>query len=135
MVRRCIDQITRIIVENLTARYIQMPISQEMRELTKNKFAAKFGIPGILGIIDATHVTLNASNVLPSCVNREGNPSINAQIVCDSDMIITSANARFPGSVEDDYIFNNSQLFIFLRDLHDNQPNEWNFLIGIIMHI
>lgn len=54
------------------------------------------------------------------------------QLVCDSEMIITNVNARYPGSTHDSHVFSNSRLHTLLENLHNNQPDERNFLIGII---
>lgn len=91
-------------------------------------------MPGVLSIVDGTHVTVSA---LPNAIehaymNRKGFHSINVQIACDSKMLITNINARFPGSTHDSYIFLGSQLFNFLNQLYLQNPYDLNFILGIL---
>ena len=69
---------------------------------------------GIIGTIDGTHIAINAPSSqdeeYPAFVyyNRKGFYSINTQVICDSDMKILSANARFPGATHDSAIWGSS---------------------------
>lgn len=49
-----------------------------------------FNFPGILGVIDGTHITLSAisQNIEYAYIDWKGFHSINAQIVCNADMMI-----------------------------------------------
>lgn len=133
MVCRYIHRITHKIVHHLTPKYVRFPQTNAERTIIKNNFLARFNLPGILGIVDGTHVGLAAlpHDIELAFVNRKGYHSINVQLVCDSEMIITNVNARYPGSTHDSHVFNNSRLHTLLENLHHNQPNERNFLIGI----
>lgn len=119
-------------MNHLTPRYIRFPHTLIEREQTKTRFFNQYHLPGCLGIIDGTHIALSAvkHEVEHAYVNRKGFHSINVQIVCDDRMLITNVNARFPGSTHDSYIFLGSELFIFLRDIFNNDPNELNFVLG-----
>lgn len=132
MVSRFINKITGVIVNHITPKYIRFPRNQEEQTLTKNKFLRAYGMPGILGVVDGTHVGVAAlpHNIEAAFVNRKGFHSINVQIVCNSDLIITNVNARYPGSTHDAFVFNNSRLYTLLEDLNHEYPNEWNWLIG-----
>lgn len=92
----------------------------------------KFNFPGILGIIDGTHVVMSALPLVieRAFVNRKGLHSLNVQIVCNSDMIITNVNARYPGSFHDAFVYGNSQVYTALENIYQLQPDEWNWLIG-----
>ena len=70
---------------------------------------------GIIGsTIYGTHIAINAPSSqdeeYPAFVyyNRKGFYSINTQVICDSDMKILSANARFPGATHDSAIWGSS---------------------------
>lgn len=132
MISRYINKYSNIIVNHLTPRYIRFPHTLIEREQTKTRFSNRYHLPGCLGIIDGTHIALSAvkHEVEHAYVNRKGFHSINVQIVCDDRMLITNVNARFPGSTHDSYIFLGSELFIFLRDIFNNDPNELNFVLG-----
>uniref|UniRef100_A0AAY4EZD1 DDE Tnp4 domain-containing protein n=1 Tax=Denticeps clupeoides TaxID=299321 RepID=A0AAY4EZD1_9TELE len=48
-------------------------------------------LPNTIGAIDCTH----------EFINRKGKHSINVQLVCDADLIITNCIVKWPGSVHD----------------------------------
>lgn len=131
-ISRYIEKYTEIMTNNLAHRYIHFPQTQNELAEVKRGFELKFNFPGVIGIVDGTHVQLSAlrKEIEHAFVDRKGNHSINVQIVCDSSMLITSINARFPGSTHDAYVFANSRLPILLEAMHRANPNEWNFLIG-----
>lgn len=137
MISRYITKYSDIIVEQLAPKYVRFPQTRENMEITKRNFMLNFNFPGILGVIDGTHVALSAlpKNIEHAYINRKGFHSINAQIVCNAELMITNMNARYSGSTHDSFIFNNSELFIFLERLYLANPNEMNFLIGNFLNI
>lgn len=137
MISRYIAKYTEIIVNHLAHRYIKFPQTDDELSQMKTAFLDQFGLPGVLGIIDGTHVAVTAlrKEIEHAFVNRKGFHSINVQIVCDHRMQITNINARYPGSTHDSYIFLASQMFAFLQNLHAQNPNELNFLLGILFWI
>lgn len=132
MVSRYIAKYSEIITTHLAPRYTRFPQSVIEINTTKQKFMLKYNFPGILGVIDGTHVSISAlpKAIERAFVNRKGTHSINVQIVCNSDMVITNINARYPGSTHDSFVYNNSQVYTFLENLYHERPNEWNWLIG-----
>ena len=67
------------------------------------------GFPAVIGCIDGTHIKIqkpqeNAENY----INRKGIYSINTQVVCDHKLRIVDIVCRWPGSVHDARIFENS---------------------------
>lgn len=133
MISRYISRYTNLIVNNLSQNYIRFPQTVAEIEETKRQFHVRYNLPGILGVIDGTHVSITAlsHNIEHAFVNRKGSHSINVQIACNARMIITNINSRFPGSTHDSYIFLGSQLHIFLKNLYIQDPNNFNFLIGL----
>ncbi|XP_053482512.1 putative nuclease HARBI1 [Ictalurus furcatus] len=91
------------------ADYIVFPASSESQLRTKQDFMSKYGLPGVLGSIDCTHVQLRAPSTEPlSYVNRLGVYSINIQVVCDANCLVTHVYANYPGSSHDSFILANS---------------------------
>lgn len=133
MISRYIAKYTDIIIEHLTPRYIRFPQSADEIAQTKARFLDENGLPGLVGIIDGTHVAVSALNheIEHAYVNRKGFHSINVQIVCDHRMLITNMNARYPGATHDSYIFLGSNLYAFLHNLFQANPNELTFILGI----
>lgn len=122
MISRYITKYSNIILIHLTPNHVRFPQTLIEREQTKTRFFNQYHLPGCLGIIDGTHIALSAvtNDIEHAYVNRKGFHSINVQIVCDDRMLITN----------DSYISLGSELFIFLRDIFYNDPNEMNFLLG-----
>lgn len=132
MISRYVNYYSRIISQNLAQKYIRFPRSLDEMAETKALFEALFNFPGILGVVDGTHVALTALplEIENAYVNRKGFHSINTQIVCNANMLITNINARFPGSTHDAFIFGGSVLNTRLEQLYHNDPLTFNFLLG-----
>lgn len=115
--------------------FIKFPRSNAEMNATKELFMRIYNIPGTLGIMDGTHVALSATktNIERAYLNRKSFHSINALVVSDARMVITYANARYPGSNHDSFIFSSTLLFAFLRDYHNRHPNELSWLIGKLL--
>uniref|UniRef100_A0AAQ4PXU3 DDE Tnp4 domain-containing protein n=1 Tax=Gasterosteus aculeatus aculeatus TaxID=481459 RepID=A0AAQ4PXU3_GASAC len=77
-------------------------------------------MPNTIGAIDCTHVHLQAPCENEwEFINRKGRHSINVQLVCDADLIITNCVVKWPGSVHDACI-----LSALYRDLQTNRPDS-----------
>lgn len=136
MICRYIEKYTNLIINYLAPIYVRFPQEDEEIDRTKQKFMQKYDIPGTLGIVDGTHITITAipNNIEAPFVNRKNFHSINAQIVCDSDMFITNVNARYPGSAHDAHVFVNSRVYTLMEAINVDNPIGWNWLIGIKLH-
>jgi len=77
-----------------------------------NKFYALANFPGVLGAIDCTHVAIKSpgGNDAELYRNRKGYFSVNVQAICTASLEVTNIVARWPGSVHDSTIFNNSRI-------------------------
>ncbi|MBN3300842.1 HARB1 nuclease, partial [Amia calva] len=69
--------------------------------------AVPAGFPNVIGCIDGTHIPIKAPPGPNEAefVNRKSFHSINVQIICDSEQLITNVEAKCPGSVHDLRIF------------------------------
>ncbi|KAJ1206321.1 hypothetical protein NDU88_001728 [Pleurodeles waltl] len=77
----------------------------------KGDFYALGHIPNIIGAIDVTHVALVPPKDDEQVYrNRKNYHSMNVQVVCLADQYISHLNAKFPGSVHDAYIMQNSSI-------------------------
>lgn len=109
----------------------------------------------MFGLVDGTHVALTGlpKRTENSFVNRKGFHSINVQIVskafifclffcfkiyvffqiCDCDLRILGANARFPGSSHDSYIWKSSVACAHLMNEHRRNPESGLYLLGNLL--
>ena len=81
---------------------------------SRDGFLRKFGLPNIIEAIDCTHVKILAppTNLHPDeYINRKNFHSINVQVICDSNCVVTDLFASWPGSVHDSRILKNSDIF------------------------
>jgi len=112
--------VSRVITETLNAlsngdilrRFIKFPMTVDAVERNK---AAFLNIAHFPHVIDCTHVRIMAPREQEAVfVNRKGFHSINVQILFDADYKIINVLAKWPGSVHDSRILNESgvkQLF------------------------
>ncbi|KAL9978418.1 hypothetical protein ACROYT_G015931 [Oculina patagonica] len=108
---------------SLSGQYIRWPNGNEANEI-KTSFEDDGGFPGIIGLIDGTHIRIRAPEHEPEAyINRKKYHSMNVQLVCDNNMVFTDVLAGWPGSVHDSRVLRNSGLWHtsankFLGDTH-----------------
>ncbi|XP_059384602.1 putative nuclease HARBI1 [Carassius carassius] len=78
----------------------------------KQAFYGIAAFPNVIGALDCTHVRIKRPSGPHEAdfVNRKSLHSINVQMICDADCIITNVEAKWPGSVHDSRIFRASSL-------------------------
>lgn len=132
MVSRYVQKYSQIIAENLAPRYIRFPRTEFERGVVKARFFQQYRFPGILGVVDGTHIQITAvpRQIENAYVNRKGFHSINTQIVCNAELSIININARFPGATHDAIIYNGSILNTHLERTYNEDPQTNNFIIG-----
>lgn len=93
------------------AAYIQFPQREEYPDL-KEDFYRIAMFPNVIGAIDCTHIKIANPGAEDGgrFINRKGVFSINTQVICDAKMRIRNIVARWPGSVHDSRIFDNSRI-------------------------
>lgn len=84
-VSRCVAEVADIINESVASMFIRFPTSSEDKNEIKDKFFRKYGIPGVIGCIDCTHVVIkkpsrNVEHVYYAV--RKSAHTKNVQMVC-----------------------------------------------------
>ena len=107
--------ITRVIeaIHGKLSTFVKFPSNEDAILETREKFYQLCGFPRVLGAIDCTHVRLYKAplgDAEPGFVNRKGWHSINVQLICNTNYIITDLVARWSGSVHDNFILQCSSL-------------------------
>ncbi|KAM8823429.1 LOW QUALITY PROTEIN: putative nuclease HARBI1 [Spinachia spinachia] len=105
-----------IVLASLVNEFVSFPKDNQIAQ-AKRSFFLLGKMPNTIGPIDCTHVHIQAPRENEwEFINRKGRHSINVQLVCDADLIIT----KWPGSVHDARILRESALY---RDLQANPPD------------
>lgn len=123
-VSRVITNISFTISTKMGKIYIKFPKTQREMLNTQNDFKNKFdNWPGILGIVDGTHVALTnlKKDFEIGYTNRKHFQSLNVQIICNSKMEIINVNSKNAGSNHDSFVFTCSGIYKTLKSLHQNQ--------------
>lgn len=109
---RSVHQLSRAIAKRRSL-FINFPQSPSA---AKRDFYRIAGFPKVIGAIDCTHIPIAAPSGAEYADqqevfrNRKGYMSLNVQMVCDSNRVVTNLVARWPGSAHDSRIFENSTL-------------------------
>lgn len=90
--------------------YISPPRNDDDTRKTQQDFFDIASFPRVIGTIDSTHIRIQSPGGDDAEIyrNRKSYFSINTQMICNSSLRITNVVARWPGSVHDATIFNNS---------------------------
>lgn len=107
-VLRIIHEVSDIIA-SYRPRFVQFPTQQEIRNVMDG-FYGIGGFPGVIGAIDCTHIRIQSpgGDNAELFRNRKSYFSLNVQTICDHNLLIRDIVARWPGSVHDSTIFQNS---------------------------
>lgn len=98
---RCVANVTEALMER-ASQFIHFPEDEATVQTLKDDFYGLAGMPGVLGVVDCTHVAIKAPNAEDlSYVNRKGLHSLNCLMVCDSRGVLLSAETHWPGSLPD----------------------------------
>ncbi|XP_017467073.1 PREDICTED: putative nuclease HARBI1 [Rhagoletis zephyria] len=111
-VSKVIGNVLTVLEWKLCQKWIKLNVSESERRQCKSFFFNKWGIPGVIGCIDGTHIELiKPLTDAPSYYNRKGYFSINAMIICDHNMTIQAVDATHPGSSHDSFIWKLSNAY------------------------
>lgn len=108
---------------------IKMPQGHEEIIRVCADFYTIRNFPHVVGALDCTHIRITSPGGENAELyrNRKGYFSLNVQAVCDSRLKVRHIIARWPGSVHDATIFNDSPLIV---QLENGDYGRHNFLLG-----
>ncbi|KAE9540774.1 hypothetical protein AGLY_004019 [Aphis glycines] len=103
-----IKEISELLAKS-AKKWIRFPSSHNLPDI-KQHFYSVSQFPGVIGAIDCTHISIKSPGGENTELyrNRKGWMSLNVQIVCGPKMQIFDLVCRWPGSVHDSKIYNNS---------------------------
>ncbi|XP_039968796.1 putative nuclease HARBI1 [Bactrocera tryoni] len=111
-------------------KHIKFEMSSQEKREAKNYFYLKFGLPGIIGAVDGTHIQM----VRPVkdehlFFNRKLKHSINAMVICDHNMYsIRAVNGVYGGAVHDAHVCLSNERQYMLSNYQNGDKSSW--LIG-----
>lgn len=126
MISRSISVVCRLITTILMPNQVRFPTDQMASNVVKHDFYRKWGLRGIIGAIDGTHVEIKAPSVTDEqhppfvYLNRKGRHSVNVMVICDSNGKFIGCDARFPGSTHDAAVWQVSDIRNYLRTRFNN---------------
>ncbi|XP_048845582.1 putative nuclease HARBI1 [Brienomyrus brachyistius] len=98
-------------INRLSSQHIKFPCGVDVQANIKTQFAAMSGFPNVIGAIDCTHIAIKApSENEATFLNKKQFYSINVQLICDANMVLTNVVARWPGSTHDALILQKSSV-------------------------
>lgn len=109
-VSRIIHRVTSAILRTLFHSFVRWPNNCGNIQVLFSQFA---NFPRVAGIVDGTLIPIIAPSINESdFVDRHGQHSLNAMVVCGPNHEFYYASARWPGSVHDHRILRNSSLYL-----------------------
>ncbi|XP_049301932.1 putative nuclease HARBI1 [Bactrocera dorsalis] len=125
-VSRCMFEVCKAIEKVLCPKHITFGMTSEEKNEAKRAFYSVSGIPGVIGVVDGTHIQMIRPAVNEHLYfNKKLKHSINAMVICDHKMMIKAVNGRFAGACHDSHVWNLSSERQYL------QTNYMNGVRGI----
>uniref|UniRef100_A0A1I8NLA9 DDE Tnp4 domain-containing protein n=1 Tax=Stomoxys calcitrans TaxID=35570 RepID=A0A1I8NLA9_STOCA len=127
-VKRCVKSICQTIVYFLSPSYVRFPRSQKELESNKEEFLSKFGISGVVGVLDCHHVRLlNVPKYEEDLyLNKYSQgPTLTVQLISDKNHRFLDVNARFSGSTHASYIWDRSHINSMLKNFQKQDSFAW----------
>lgn len=98
-------------------RFIKFPVSEADKNRQQLLFFEKYRLPSVVGLIDGTHIQIiRPHDHEETYVNRNSYHSLNIQVVVNFEDQFTNVVAKWPGSMHDSVIFQNSELETYLSN-------------------
>lgn len=127
--QKSVSRVIKMIIEGMNLllnNWVVFPTTTSQRDKIKEGFYRKYHFPDTIGCLDGTHVEI----VCPrddeeAFYNRKGQYSINAQMICDSDMKIIAICCRFGGAASNAYIWNKMNIRSFIENTSRQGESGW----------
>ncbi|XP_045491609.1 putative nuclease HARBI1 [Colias croceus] len=124
---RCIRQVVEALNSpRIVKKWIVFPQTHQERTRIRQEFQRKFQLPGVIGCIDCTHISIVKPHIdEQNYFNRKGYHSLNVQMICDDNLKIINVNAKYGGATHDSFIWSSSEVEPYMRGLHENGELTW----------
>lgn len=120
-------------IASLRERFIYMPTTNNELEQKKQEFFRVAGMPAVIGAIDGTLVKIQEVGGAQNKTDfycRKQFYAINVQIICDANAFVQDIVARWPGSIHDETVFLNSNIFERFLNGEFTRNNRKSLLLG-----
>ena len=113
MVSTLCKEVLQLICTHLKGRYVSWPGEFE-QTIINRAFFKKRGIPGIVGILDGSHIPIQLLRKIQAAdyYSRKGYYSINDQAIIDQNMLFRDIYVGWPGPCPDARVWRNSPFAI-----------------------
>ncbi|XP_070564609.1 uncharacterized protein [Ptychodera flava] len=109
-VHSLVKRVTKAVIATMKD-VIKWPAQERQREISQG-FQLDYGLPGVVGIIDGTHIRLSGCiGGAQDYINRKGYASMQLQVIVDDHLLITNAYTGWPGCTHDARVLRNSSVF------------------------
>ncbi|XP_069509073.1 putative nuclease HARBI1 [Ambystoma mexicanum] len=113
---RVLKQVLSAIVKR-AGNVIYFPKTKMEMSNMKEDFYNLAGFPNVIGVVDCTHIAIAPPSESEHIFrNSKMFHSINIQLICDANNLITNAVVKYPGSTQDAFIFEHSSVCLKLKD-------------------
>lgn len=119
-VQKVVHHVAEVLSENCD-QIIQWPNAERRRSISEG-----FGndLPGIIGIVDGTHIEIVNPTKDGSYVNRKGYASVQLQAICDDMLLINDIFIGMPGSAHDARVWRLSDISTKVQNGEATNENE-----------
>ncbi|XP_036344999.1 putative nuclease HARBI1 [Rhagoletis pomonella] len=126
---KCITEVVNAIEKTLCPRHIKFEMTVQEKRESKNHFYSKFGLPGIIGAVDGTHILTIWIKDEHLFFNRKLKHSINAMAICDHKMYIRAVNGVYGGAAHDSHVWSLSNERQHMKAQYQNGDKS-SWIIG-----
>ncbi|XP_016327171.1 putative nuclease HARBI1 [Sinocyclocheilus anshuiensis] len=109
---RTIRNKVSLALKSLAHIFITFPGHRRFHHI-KEEFYKIRALSLVIGAVDCTHIRIKRPSGAHEGLtgNRKSFHSINVQMICDADCLITNLEAKWPGSVHDSRVFRASRIY------------------------
>ncbi|XP_055912025.1 putative nuclease HARBI1 [Eupeodes corollae] len=125
---KIIEEVLNVLQSKLCNKWIKLQMTETEQQDSKRFFLENYGIPGVIGCVDGTHVKIVKPHGEDSNLyyNRKGYHSLNVLLICDYKMKIRSVDATHPGASHDSLIWSMSDArHHFWEQYQSGQRGSW----------